>query len=169
MSSTREAIAILSAEEFESLRRPSPLAPDATLSEHTVIRLVRPSLSSVSYSVRPLPADIVGRVVRRLKQLVDLPADWDSQGAVTPDVRTAVSAAAIIAYCMAAGAPMPDLDATTAGAVHAEWFRDGNIVELEVASPSDATLYYRLESGPSWEGNFWSIRSSLEQIFSRFN
>jgi hypothetical protein len=169
MSSTREAIAILSADEFESLPRPSPLAPDATLSERTVIRLVRPSPSALSYSVRPLPAETVSRVVRRLQQLINLPANWDDQGAVTPDVRTAVSAAAIVAYCMAAGAPLPDLEATTTGAVHAEWFLDGNIVELEVASPSDATLYYRLENGPSWEGNFWSIRSRLEQIFTRFH
>jgi hypothetical protein len=138
------------------------------LSERAVIRLAWPTPSAVSYSVRPLAAEGIGQVVRRLQELIELPGDWDEQGGVAPDTRTAVCSAAIIAYCMAAGAPLPEIDATTTGAIHAEWYKDASLIELEVASPTEATLYYRFEDASGWEGSFWSVRSSLEQVFSRF-
>ena len=159
---------IVSTTEWRPLQDPSPLTSEATLSSGALIRLAWTNPGPTSYSVRPLPRDAVEQLERRLAELLVLSDNWDGQGGRAPGRATVVGAAAVIVYCMAAGAPLPQLDATATGAVHAEWYAAGNVVELEVASAREATLYYRFDDGHGWEGDFWHVRGSLERVFARF-
>ena len=136
---------IVSASEWRPLQDPYPLTSEATLSSRALIRLAWTNPGPTSYSVRPLPRDAVDQLERRLAELLVLPPNWDGQGGRVPSRSTVVGAAAIIVYCMAAGAPLPHLNATTTGAVHAEWYNNGNVIKLEVASTREATLYYRFD------------------------
>ena len=159
---------IISAAEWRPFQDPSPLTSEATLSSRALIRLAWTNPGPTSYAVRALPRDAVAQLEHRLGDLLVLPDDWDGQGGRAPDRATAVGAAAIIVYCMAAGAPLPRIDATTTGAIHAEWYSHANIVELEVVSAQEATFYYRFEDGHGWEGDFWHVRGNLERVFARF-
>jgi hypothetical protein len=159
---------IISTSEWQPFQDPSPLTSEATLSSRALIRLAWTNPGPTSYAVRALPREAVAQLERRLAELLVLPDNWDGQGGRAPSRTTAVGAAAIVVYCMAAGALLPRIDATTTGAIHAEWYAAGNVVELEVASAQEATFYYRFKDGSGWEGDFWHVRGSLERVFARF-
>ncbi len=159
---------IISASEWQAFPDPSPLASESTLSSRNLIRLAWTNPGPTSFAVRALPREAVATLERELAELLVLPDNWDSQGGMAPSRATALATAAIIVYCMAAGAPLPRISATTTGSIHAEWYSSGNLVELEVASAQEAVFYYRFTEGQGWEGDFWHVRGSLERVFARF-
>jgi len=159
---------IQSSTEWKPLDDPSPLASDSTLSSRNLIRLAWTNSGPTSFAVRALPREAVSSLEQRLGELLLLHPDWDGEGGAPPSRATTLGAAAIIAYCMAAGAPLPTIDATANGAIHAEWYSRGSIVEIEVVSGREAEFYYKLDDGRSWQGDFWHVRGNLERIFARF-
>ncbi|SRR6266851_2405442 len=159
---------IVSTAEWEPFQSPSPLATESMLSGRNMIRLAWTNPGPTSFAVRALPREAVASLERDLAALLLLPNNWDAQGGIPPSRATALAAAAIIVYCMAAGAPSPRIGATATGSIHAEWYFTGNIVELEVVSAQEASFYYRLEEGQAWEGDFWHVRGNLERVFARF-
>ena len=93
----------------------------------------------------------LGRVKRRLEELILLPTNWDSYGAAPVDPRVARLAENLVEWFAVADMPSPDVFATSDGGIQIEWHVRGVNIEIDI-SPSDGTTIYfhDLTAGQPW-------------------
>ena len=114
-------------------------------------------ISEQAITVPNQPAEIVvspawlGRVKRRLEELIFLPTNWDSYDGAPVDPRVARLAENLVEWFAVADMPPPDVFATSDGGVQIEWHVRRANIEIDI-SPSDGTTIYfhDLNAGPPW-------------------
>jgi hypothetical protein len=92
-------------------------------------------------------------VSRRLRELEELPANWDGYGAlpVRPVLTRAVSR--LVALPIWFGTPRPEVLGTADGGVSVEWRRGPLRLELEISPTGSIDLYVADEANSfEWEG-----------------
>jgi hypothetical protein len=116
-----------------------------------VITLMESRAQSVSVTDPPGDALVspawLGRVKRRLRELMQLAAGWDSYGAPRVDPRIEPIAEDLIEWFAVDDMPAPDIFATTEGGIQIEWHIRGVNVEIDI-SPDESTVYFHdIQSG----------------------
>ena len=94
----------------------------------------------------------LGRVKQRVKELSQLPANWDSYNALALDPRIPLLAESLIEWFAVFRMPPPDVFATNDGGIQVEWHI--RRVDLEIViSPTDGTMihFHDLNVGEQWE------------------
>jgi hypothetical protein len=81
-------------------------------------------------------------VFRRLKELTELDAGWDSYGANKIQQRTASLAYQVLAEPMFTAMAPPALVPTSIGGVQAEWRHGSRALEIEFVSPFEMEVLY---------------------------
>ena len=82
-------------------------------------------------------------IANRLRQLINLPRDWDSFGAPAIDPKNANTAIEILDFVMDDDTPLPELFPTSRGGVQLEWGHDNCFVEVEIASSTDIEVHFQ--------------------------
>lgn len=98
---------------------------------------------SFSQETQATSAPWVAEVMAKMKELVRLPANWDSYGAkpIKPDcLQYAVRE--VLQACMHGATPAPSVVPTNTGGVMLEWHRGNIDLEVRVENPGEATIYY---------------------------
>lgn len=119
-----------------------------------LITLTQPCCQSVSV-VGQLAKTVVspawlGRLKRRLKELAQLPANWDSYGATPVDPRVIAIAEDFIEWFAVDDMPPPDLFATVDGGIQMEWHIRRVNVEIEISPEGTSIYFHDLNSGDPW-------------------
>ena len=88
---------------------------------------------------------------KRIAELMQLPANWDSYGAASVDPRIPRLAEDLVEWFAIDGMPPPDVFATSDGGMQIEWhIRRGNI-EIEISPTEGTNLYFHdLNGGEPW-------------------
>jgi len=114
-------------------------------------------ISEQSITVPNQPAENVispawlGRVKRRLEELIFLPANWDSYGGAPVDPRVARLAESLVEWFGVADMPPPDVFATSDGGVQIEWHVRRVNIEIDISPFDDTTIYFHdLNVGEPW-------------------
>ena len=108
-----------------------------------------PEASAQSVSVLDLPAATfvsplwLGRVKRRIRDMAELPANWDSYGAVPVDRRIPPIAEDLVEWFAVAGMPPPDVFATSDGGIQIEWHIRRVNIEIEISPIEGTTIYFQ--------------------------
>lgn len=159
----------------------------ATLSEREirVSRAVRPeTLSSaevqVSWSSRmgkPHPVyttpfrDPSGRflawatpAVETLKQLLELPPNWDSYGTKSIEPELASEAMRLLTEIMSVGCvPLPAFVPTAEGGIQLDWAKRDMVLEIELSPHGAPYLYFRDATGKEVSGDLYAHDACLNE------
>jgi hypothetical protein len=92
----------------------------------------------------------LGRVKSPLRDLAQLPANWDSYGASPVDPRVLPIAETLIEWFAVDDMPPPDLFATVEGGVQMEWHIRRANVEIEITPDGTSIYFHDLNSGDPW-------------------
>ena len=93
----------------------------------------------------------LGRAKKRLKELTQLQANWDSYDAVPVDPRIATLAEDLVEWFAVDRMPPPDLFATSDGGVQIEWHIRRVNIEIDVSPTEGTTIYFQdLNAGEPW-------------------
>jgi len=98
---------------------------------------------SFSLETQASPAPWVAEVMAKIKEIVRLPANWDSYGAkpIKPEcLQYAVRE--VLQACMRGATPAPSVVPTNTGGVMLEWHRGNIDLEVRVETPGEATVFY---------------------------
>src|SRR4051794_3850240 len=117
--STFDALAQL--REWGSRRNVQPVHVEYLISEQSIIVADRSQTDPDQPVESAVSPPWVGRVKNRVKELKQLPANWDSYGAVQVDPRIPPLAERLIEWFAVAGMPPPDVFATSDGGIQLEW------------------------------------------------
>ncbi len=104
--------------------------------------------------------DALQSVNDRLTHLLDLPANWDSYGAVPIRIDVAKQVARAIRDFMSLGVPAPQIVPTADGGLQLEWHQPDRYLEVHFATPTDLTYYLRAKDHEE-EGSGDADRSRL--------
>ena len=114
-------------------------------------------ISEGTITLRNRPVEVVvspvwlGRVKNRIAELTQLPANWDSYGAVPVDPRIPRLAENLVEWFAVDGMPPPDVFATSDGGVQIEWHIRRVNIEIEISPTEGTNLYfYDLNGGEPW-------------------
>lgn len=100
-----------------------------------------------------VPGWLMG-VVADLNRVAELPANWDSYGALPIDQRTLEHALYVIVSLMDADSPRPQIGATVRGGVEFEWHSDDKDLEIQVERPFQVHGYFCHDlADEEWEDN----------------
>jgi len=88
----------------------------------------------------------------KINELVMLPANWDSYGALQVDPRNAKYAYDLIGMLMIPNLPFPLIVPTNSGGIQLEWHAEGVDLEIKILSVNKINVYFDLEPYPEWEG-----------------
>lgn len=123
------------------------------LSEREIQRTGPDVLALTSHTFAPVPA-----YLRRLQQLSELPASWDSYGARPIDINVLSYTARLLQpLAEAMVAPMPDIIPTVRGGIAMEWHNVRGEVGIELVpsgpyAPPQVTAYFAdASTGEEWE------------------
>ena len=132
--------------DWQSTReRPTQFA--YLMSEGTI---TLPTLPNRPIEVVVSPAWL-GRVKKRIAELTQLPANWDSYGAVPVDPRIPGLAEDLVEWFAVDGMPPPDVFATSDGGVQIEWHIRRVNIEIEISPTEGTTIYFHdLNGGEPW-------------------
>ncbi len=98
-----------------------------------------------------VPGWLLGAVAD-LNRVAELPADWDSYGALPIDQRTLEHALYVIVSLMDDDSPPPQIGATVRGGVEFEWHSDDKDLEIQVEGPFQVYGYFCHEKADEeWE------------------
>ncbi|MDO8629058.1 MAG: hypothetical protein Q7R41_01070 [Phycisphaerales bacterium] len=93
----------------------------------------------------------LGRVKKRIAELTQLPANWDSYGAVPVDLRIPRLAEDLVEWFAVDGMPPPDVFATSDGGMQIEWHIRRVNIEIEISPTEGTNLYFHdLNGGEPW-------------------
>lgn len=98
-------------------------------------------------------------------ELLSLPDNWDSYGAVAVKPEFAASAAGLLQSIMDQDTPYPAVVPTAPGGVQIEWHANGIDLEIEIHSTSKITVFFEdLRTGISWEDELSSNIQKLSSV-----
>lgn len=125
-------------------RETQPTHVEYLMSEQSITVPNQPTKSVIS------PAWL-GRVKRRLEELVFLPSNWDSYGGALVDLRVARFAESLVEWFAVADMPPPDVFATSQGGIQIEWHVRRVNIEIDISPFDGTTIYFRdLNAGEPW-------------------
>ena len=125
-------------------RETQPTHVEYLMSEQSITVPNQPTKSVIS------PAWL-GRVKRRLEELVFLPSNWDSYGGAPVDLRVARFAESLVEWFAVADMPPPDVFATSQGGIQIEWHVRRVNIEIDISPFDGTTIYFRdLNAGEPW-------------------
>ena len=114
-------------------------------------------ISEQSITVPNQPPEFVispawlGRVKRRLEELIFLPENWDSYDGAPVDPRVARLAESLVEWFGVADMPPPDVFATSDGGVQIEWHVRRVNIEIDISPFDGTTIYFHdLNVGEPW-------------------
>lgn len=91
------------------------------------------------------------RVRNRVKELAQLPADWDSYGAVPVDPRIPPLVEDLVEWFAVDGMPPPDVFPTSDGGMQLEWHIRRANIEIEFSPFEGKTIYFHdLNADERW-------------------
>src|SRR3989338_5947911 len=129
---------------WASRRETQPKHVEYIISEQSITVPNQPAESVIS------PAWL-GRVKRRLEELVFLPANWDTYGGASVDPRVARFAESLVEWFAVADMPPPDVFATSEGGIQIEWHVRRVNIEIDISPFDGTTIYFRdLNAGEPW-------------------
>ena len=136
---------------------PSPRPTEADYFMSAKFIYVVPRTSASSVSVLNLPSETcvsppwLGRVKKRIREMAQLPANWDSYGAVQVDPRIPPIAENLVEWFAVAGMPPPDVFATSEGGLQIEWHIRRVNIEIELSPTGGTTVNFQdLNGGEAW-------------------
>jgi hypothetical protein len=109
--------------------------------------------------------DTLNALVERLRHLLDLPADWDSYGAVPVRADVVQQAAHLIRDWLTEGIPAPQIVPTPDGGVQLEWHQPAAYLEIHLSTPTDLSFYVESD-GHEEEGTLATDRSRLASVLA---
>lgn len=118
------------------------------------------SVSVLNQPSETLVSPWLGRVKKRIKEQAELPANWDSYGAVPVDPRIPPIAQDLVEWFAVAGMPPPDVFATSEGGMHVEWHVRRVNIEIHISPTEGTTIYFEDLNG----GEPWSRPSSATDL-----
>lgn len=83
----------------------------------------------------------VGKVVRRLVELLDLPERWDGRDAKRVQTQTAYYASTFLGAVCSPSTAEPQIVPTIAGGLQIEWHKNNVDIELELEGPYTMHLF----------------------------
>ncbi len=89
----------------------------------------------------------VGKVVRRLVELLDLPERWDGRDAKRVQTQTAFYASTFLGSVCSPSTAEPQIVPTIAGGLQIEWHKNNVDIELELAGPYSMHLFIEYLDG----------------------
>lgn len=136
----------------------------ALLSEADVLRFPEGPTTSLSIQEAESPT-WVKEFADRLNELLELPADWDSYGALPVRVEAAKGAfELLVEHLSDPSTPAPQVVPTCHGGVQVEWHQAGIDLELEIMSASRVGVFFEdVKTGEVVEADFMR---DLDQIRS---
>src|SRR4029077_2111673 len=134
----------LPANAFDSNATQGLFLPLATMSRRD---------TEASGECRPTVAKWFVDVLRRLRELSQLPSNWDHHGAPPIETSDLVEALKTLTRVMAPDTPAPAIVPISSGGLQMEWHRAGLDVEIVVGLGEDNGLYLQdVATGAEWEG-----------------
>lgn len=111
----------------------------------------------------------LGPVVTRLREVIHLPANWDSYGAAEPSVDHAVDALQFLRRVMLPAAPPPAIVPLNDGGIQLEWHEGGLDFEATFSSGADRGFFlHDRASGDETEGAIEEGIEGLRGLLGRF-
>lgn len=93
----------------------------------------------------------LGRVKKRIKELAQLPANWDSYDAIPVDPRIPALAEDLVEWFAVDDMPPPDVFATNDGGIQIEWHIRRANIEIEISPTEGTAIYFHdLDAGEPW-------------------
>jgi len=139
---------------------PPPVLGNETLSFRAVAVATMPSLRRHYQPWLP-------EAMQRLRQVAEMPANWDDEGAIPPQPDAATEAAQILVATAFTSAPAPFIFATTEGGIALEWHRDTLDLRVDI-EPNDTQLIYYSDRliNMEWEGKLGFEPVSLSTLLA---
>ena len=111
---------------------------------------------------KPLPPAWLEATDASLRELLALPANWDSYGASSIHTESVMAAADLLRAIMRDDSPAPNVVPTPRGFIQLEWHRDGLDLEIEVRSPGKYSAHFQHSlGGETWDEE---IDCSLQRL-----
>lgn len=114
----------------------------------------------VQVSVSDSPPPWLEPVVDRLTELLGLPADWNSYGALPITEDKANRALDVLDKAMTRDTPPPQIVPTASGGIQLEWHTIAGDVEIEIESAISVAIFY----GNERTGETWESEGSLDVV-----
>lgn len=116
--------------------------------------------------VKRLPPAWLEATNESLRELLALPANWDSYGAKSIQVESVMAAIDLLRAIMRDDSPAPAVVPTARGFVQLEWHCNGVDLEIEVLSLGKYLTYFEnSQTGESWEQEIeWDLDSLIDCI-----
>jgi hypothetical protein len=131
--------------------QPSSSSTEAVIGRHVSIRL-RAARSLPGLDQVPVPT-WVQPVLDRLSELVALPSDWDSYGALPVDRQSVEMALSVLSAVMSEGAELPWIVPLPSGGLQLEWHRADSDIEIAL-DPVEAVICIDDEEIPGGIGRW---------------
>lgn len=96
----------------------------------------------------------------KINELLTLPSDWDSYGALPVRTDRAQALWEVLLQVMAPRSVAPTIVPIADGSLQAEWHTGGVDLEIEVTGPVGVRVYYR-GHGAEWEKEFSADLSAV--------
>ena len=113
-----------------------------------------PETPSVSVLNQPTETRVsptwLGRVKKRIKEMAQLTANWDSYVALPVDPRIPPIADALVEWFAVDNLPPPDVFATSDGGMQLEWHIHRVNIEIELTSKKTIIRFHDLTTLESW-------------------
>ncbi|MBI4578336.1 MAG: hypothetical protein HY718_01445 [Planctomycetes bacterium] len=144
-------------------------ATEALSPPQTMLTALAGSEWAITWQLPADPAEPLGKrvvgvppswavpTVERMAELLSLPPNWDSYGALQIDHACVNAASDLLCGVMRATSPVPSVVPTCRGGVQMEWHMRGADLEVEFFTPAHVRGYYQdRQSGESWEADLSS-------------
>jgi hypothetical protein len=119
-------------------------------------------LSVPSRSVGPM-----NTALARVEQLLALPENWDTYGAVRVQPSIAELGLRIVASLIQSGIPVPAIVPTSSGGLQLEWHTSTVDFELEIRSPFGILYFFQSSDGEASEGPVGRDASIIARYLAR--
>lgn len=120
----------------------------------------------VSTSALPVMPTWAVSVLGRLSDLLRLKDNWDSYGASTPSVTSAVELFKVLYAIASPDTPTPSIVPTPMGHFQAEWHQNGADLEVEVVKPTKILVSYS-DATDAWDDELTIDMTRLVQVIRR--
>jgi hypothetical protein len=119
----------------------------------------------------PIPTWIPPTVAR-LNTLLDLPENWDLQGAARIDRAVIPTVLRLLTDAASPNMPVPDLVPTVEGGIQVEWHTRGIDLEIEAARPDELIVVFEdHQTNIAFDGEFpphsIRVRNAIQQLSRR--
>lgn len=105
----------------------------------------------------------------KIQELMQLGENWDTYGAKPIKLDAIVAGINLLSEVMSNSIPSPSVVPVPSGAIQLEWHRDGQHVEIEINSPTEARLFFvddENEQEIEDDGPFPKVITHLQELLT---